>query len=563
VQPTVAVVNTGTPPAGSSGNPTPPKETDDKYLDIVNRANIAFKAAKYDEAKSLYLNAKNMRPADPWPSSQIIHIDNIKTEVNRNATERMIESSYRKHLATADSAFNKKAYELARMEYNEARKIKTTERYAASQLVNIDRALALESYKKEMKAGREAVSKKSYAEAEIAFNEALKSKPNDLDAKKELAKLNTLNSIQLRKTNEENTKALQLKQFNDSIAIADNMFQAGLFEEARTRYKRADKMKPGNGHVSKRIVEIDSIISVRKSLVNKSKKDSLNRVLYDNTIEKGNKALEAKDLKKAKAAYQQAITLYPDEKYPAERISAIDIMIAQEQAEKNAMLDRKQQLANAEKQYSLLISKGNAAMAKKQYEVAKLHFTQASTLKPTDKVPYAQLEIINRKLEEKRNNERYDHFIHLADSTAFSAKNRIASLPFYDSARIIKPAEVYPQRQIKAINDELLTDASKKMELQKQKERTEIFNAAYDHFKQGEDARIQHKYPEAYTFYTNFLSKLDTANVNQYLSSQSLYIRLAKDYVIRLEAYKPKPVAEPIKTAPKNDNRRRRRGNNS
>ena len=511
----------------------------------------------------LYINAKNLQPGDPWPSSQILNIDNIKSAADRSASERATELSYRKHITTGDSAFNKKAFEISRRAYIAALGVKTTDRYAASQIVKIDKQLMEERYNQFMNSGRSAVKNKLFAEADSAFNDALKLKPNDAEAKKEIAKINALNSLQLRKANEENLKAFQLKQYSDSLAIADNMFQAGLFEEARNRYKRADKLKPGTTHVSQRLHEIDSILLIRKSLVGKNKKDSLNRVLYDNTIEKGNKALEAKDFKKAKAAYQQAIALYPDEKYPAERISAIDIMIAQQQSEKNAMLDRKEQLARAEKEYSLLIAKGNSAMGKKQYEVAKLHFTQAAALKPTDKVPYAQLEMINRKLEEKRNNERYEHFIHLADSTAFSAKDRFYSLQFYDSARILKPAEVYPQRQIKAINEELLKDASKKMELQRQKERTEIFNAAFGFFKQAEDARLQHKYPEAYTLYSNFLSKLDTANVNQYLSSQSLYIRLAKDYIIRLEAYKPKPVTDTLKTAPGNENRRRRRGNKS
>ena len=57
---------------------------------------------------------------------------------------------------------------------------------------------------------------------------------------------------------------------------------------------------------------------------------------------------------------------------------------------------------------------------------------------------------------------------------------------------------------------------------------------------------------------SNFLQQLDTSSLTTYLSTELFYINLAKDFIRRLEPYKPKPVLDTIKTEAPQDKKRRR-----
>lgn len=141
--------------------------------------------------------------------------------------------------------------------------------------------------------------------------------------------------------------------------------------------------------------------------------------------------------------------------------------------------------------------------------------------------------------------EKYEHILHIADSTAWIAKDHKAALRWYDSARILRPAATYPGKQIAAVRQIL----HEKEVLEKKRLRTAQFNAAMADYKKAESFRLERNYPEAYKGYSGFLAQLDTLHLNEYPSAELHYINQAKDFLARLQQYKPQPEVI-IETSP-------------
>jgi hypothetical protein len=549
------------PPATSSTTPVidlPANSKENEYYDVIRRADSAYLKGNYDVAKQYYTTAQRLNPNDNWASQQL---GNIELRIKSGAKSEPLkanDAAYLKHIKTGDSAFNKKLFPAAKAAYVAALNIKNTDRYAASQIVKVEKALNEEDYTRLMKFGKEALSNKLLPEAEAAFTDALKKKGNDTEAKKMLEVVRREKTMASKRQEAETTSTIKLNQFRDTLQAADQLFRQARYDDAKKLYQKADRLKPGEAYALSRIKQIDSILVLRKSVMNKMKKDSADLLLYNGILDKAGKALDAGDLKKAKSLYIQAQTLRPDEKLPAQKISSIDVMLADEDAKKRNAAAERTKTETENKQYNTFIKQGNAAAIKKQYAAATDYYLQARAIKPGESYPRTQIELLSKKMEEIRNEEKYKEFIHLADSTAFQAGDQLAALRIYDSARALKPAEVYPRKQIISINDQLRKAASRALEQQRQKERTEQFNMAFENYRKGDDSRLQRKYPEAYTAYSKFLQQLDTTNLTGYLSTELFYINLAKDYIRRLETYKPKPVVDTIKTAPADDKRRRR-----
>jgi len=390
-----------------------PGEIDDKYSDIVTKANKAYLNQQFEEAKELYSKALELKPNHPWCISQIERIENKKNTLRIEDQQKASEATFRKHIKAGDSAFNTKSYEVAKFAYNQALGEKPIDAYAKAQLSKIDQVLKEDAYKSYVSIGKDALANQLLDNAASAFNEALKIRPNDPEAKKGLIKIDAARSAE-EKNAESQRKAI---------------------EEA-------------NG-----------------------------------------------------------------------------------------------------KKYNFSIKQGNAAMSKSEYQVARDFFLQAQQLRPTEKLPASQLQIINTKLAEIRENEKYESFSHFGDS-AFGSKDYTAALRWYDSARMVKPAATFPRKQILAVNQELLRIEEDRM----RQKRTEEFNKALAEFKKADAFRIERKYEEAYNGFSDFLNKVDTLNLNQYQPSQQYYVNQAKDYVYRLERYKPQPkmdtIVNPIEADP-------------
>jgi hypothetical protein len=237
---------------------------------------------------------------------QLSKIEEKKLANARKQYQSLCDFCYTKHKATGDSAFNKKAYSLAKSEYTQALRYKHSDTYIASQMGKIEKLEKDEQYRQLMKTGKEALTSSATPEATTASRDALKPGINDVQAKKEPSGGANKNSELVKKEQTANENITSLSEYRDTLAIADQFFQAGLYEAAKKTYKKAEALKPGEPYTRKRIAEIDSVLIARKQLLDRRKRDSANAALSANTISKTDKTGNAGDVKTAKSASRAA-----------------------------------------------------------------------------------------------------------------------------------------------------------------------------------------------------------------------------------------------------------------
>ncbi|HAH59263.1 MAG TPA: hypothetical protein DCL86_14050, partial [Bacteroidales bacterium] len=110
-----------------------------------------------------------------------------------------------------------------------------------------------------------------------------------------------------------------------------------------------------------------------------------------------------------------------------------------------------------EENYTRYIVEGDKAFANKQYSQAKPAYEQALDLKPGEKHPINQIQLIEKALiAEQALNDSYQQAIEAADRL-FNAGSYTDASRQYDGALELKPGETYPREQKQRI-EQLLAD---------------------------------------------------------------------------------------------------------
>ena len=376
--------------------------------------------------------------------------------------------------------------------------------------------------------GNLAFSMKNFSEAKAYYTKALEYRSNDPWCIGQIQKIE----------DEKNSSIIQDQQKEPDIAyqkhilIADSALVNKAHDKAKTAYEDALREKPNDPYAKEQLSKINLALQDES---------------YRNFISLGTDALRNQLFDMAEGAYEEALKIKPNDseanKGLAKVTAARNNMSADQ--EKQTEANRKLMQHENSRQYNLAIKQGNAALSNADYKVARDFFLQAQELNPQEKLPLTQLQLIDAKLAEKLEEEKYDEFIHLGDSS-YVVKDYKSALTWYDSARKLRPNATFPKRQITAVNQELLTIA----ETARKKKRTDAFNDALPYYKKADTLRSHQRYAEAFTNYTEFLGRLDTTEYDEYQGSEQLYITKAKEYLTRLERFKPQPEIKIDSLAP-------------
>jgi hypothetical protein len=198
---------------------------------------------------------------------------------------------------------------------------------------------------------------------------------------------------------------------------------------------------------------------------------------YTAAISKGDQAFAGANYKVAKDAYSEALTIKSSEAYPKTKIAEIDKLIA-ENAEKDKLAKEKE----INDKYNAAISKGDKALAAKDYAGAKLAYNEALAVKSNEQLPkdkIKEIETITADLaakdkaekdklaKEKELNDKYTAAIAKADAALFT-KNYEAAKSAYNEALAVKPNEQLPKDKIAGI-DKIISENAEKDKLAKEK----------------------------------------------------------------------------------------------
>ncbi len=194
---------------------------------------------------------------------------------------------------------------------------------------------------------------------------------------------------------------------------------------------------------------------------------------YKKTIESADNYFSKGDYINAKASYQIAVRLAPNEQYPKDRLQqSLDMIKVQ---------------MNISSLYSQKIQLADDLFDKKDFEGALKVYQEALTIIPGDNYATGKIQEISKSLSDARIlEENYQKNIINGDKL-LKEGNLEKALAEYQSASKLKPAETYPKEKINQI--------------EKQVAESKTISGAYETALQSADQAISHnKYDEAINY---------------------------------------------------------------
>ena len=464
------------------------KELQEKYQAAITAGDAAFKGSEWDEATAKYTDASNLKPEEKYPKDQLAAILLKKDEAAKKAEEerlaRELQEKYQAAISAGDLAFNSANYDAAEAKYAEASDLKPSEKYPKDQLAAIikkreelarkaeDERKAKEldaQYQAALAAADAAFGNEAWDEASAKYTEASGLKPAEKYPKDQLA------AIVARKAAAEKAaaEAARLKELDEkyqaALAAADAAFGKESWEDATKKYTEAGGLKPAEKYPKDQL----ALIAQRKAEAEAERAQAELDARYQAAIDQADAAFDKGDLASAKGKYTDAATIKPAERYPKDRITECDRLIAE--AARKAEEERK--AAELEARYNALIASADKAFQGKKLSDALNDYKDASGLKPAENYPKERIAEIEQRLdaaaqakaeeerllrERQERDKRYNDLIVAADK-AFLGKDFEKARTDYSAASGVKPEEQHPKDRLAEI-ERLLADAARQAE---------------------------------------------------------------------------------------------------
>lgn len=297
------------------------QELENKYTAVIQSADKLFKAGDLNNARVEYVRAAGVIKR-PWPEEQIGNITRIleeqaaaeSAEKQRVARETKVSAQYNAIIQKADMEFSNSNYIKARQLYSDAALLKPAEPHPEERLQIIattlefkakavkernDSIAAVAELKKmydiAVSRGRSYYLKEDFANAKIAYEEAVALKPAEAETRNQLEKINK-KLDDLEKERELNAR------YDSKITGSDSLLIAKEYELALIAFTEAAALKPDETYPVKQIKYI------QQERIIKAFKDSIIR--EKERMDRYNKASRSAELAKTEKRYGDAINSY-------------------------------------------------------------------------------------------------------------------------------------------------------------------------------------------------------------------------------------------------------------
>ncbi len=407
-------------------------KSEEKYYDIIDRADDFFEQNSLDAALQQYQESLKFIPNDDYALKKIAEIHKLKTE------QKGKQDSYSKALAEGENFLQQKKYDKALVAFKTAHTVFSDKDLPNQKIKQTQKLLA--KYQNEKKRADEEIVLakrylliKNYAMALEHYEKADSLLPDDPKIAQEI--------IQIK------PKAGKQAAYNKKTQEADNLYIGKSFGAAKQKYLEAEILWPENSYSKEMIEKIDTQLAHQKLNLEEN---------YKSALVRADSLFAIKEFDNAKAEYNLALSLKPDEKYPENKLKIIG-KYYQEQKRKSA------------KNYASEITGADSLFNIGKYKEAALKYEKAREVKPDDAYIKKQLKVINAKLEAFAAKEKVDLkfsvLVAYADSLFNEGQYELA-LGKYKEAQTLKSTAAYPPEKIKQIAN-LLANATKQKELEK------------------------------------------------------------------------------------------------
>lgn len=452
------------------------KELAEKYQAAITAADAAFKSEKWDDATTKYNEALGLKAGEKYPTDQLAVIVKKKEEAAKKAEEerlaKELQEKYQAAITAADAAFKADKLDDATAKYNEALGFKSGEKYPKDQLAAIvkkkedaakkaeEERLAKElqeKYQAAIAAADAAFAADKWEDATTMYNEALGFKSGEKYPKDQLSAIQKKKDDKAKQEEEERKQRELDERYQAAIVAADQAFGKQDWEAARGKYNEASAIKPTEKYPK------DQLAAISKSIADAEakRKEEEQAVKYQGLITEADAAFGREDYAAAKAKYQEAGVLKPQEKYPKDRILECDAKAA----EKARLAEEERKRQELEARYMELITKADKAFGKDEFSAALNDYKDALKLKPQEAHPKARIAAIEQKMdsaaqakaeeerlerERKDRDKRYADLVSAADKD-FGSKAYDKAERGYRDALEIKPGEAHPETRLSDI----------------------------------------------------------------------------------------------------------------
>ncbi|MEK6616310.1 MAG: hypothetical protein AABZ32_09400, partial [Bacteroidota bacterium] len=329
------------------------KQKEQQYKDAIAKADAAFGTKDYAGAKNSYTQASTIKPAEQYPKNKIAEIDKLLVDFDAQksaaAKQKEMDEKYKAAIAKGDVAFGTKNYTPAKAGYTEATGIKPAEQYPKTKLAEIDKLLGADEaekqkeqqYKDAIARGDKGLGAKDYTHAKSAYQEASGMKPNEAYPKNKIAEIDKIIADLASKNASDKTLN---ENYLAAITRGDYAFNGKTYSNAKAAYNEALTYKPNEQYPKDKLMEIEKIEKDRIAAQAQQDKDQK----YNMAIGKADGFFKSKYYLPAKGSYEEALTYKPNEKYPTDRITQIEVLL------KNALVA--QNIKKAPKQTAAIVS---------------------------------------------------------------------------------------------------------------------------------------------------------------------------------------------------------------
>ncbi|MDP3915471.1 MAG: hypothetical protein Q8R96_17230 [Bacteroidota bacterium] len=418
-------------------------EKQKQFNDLIAQADNSYKSKNFDQAVTLYNQAKQLVPEKEYPQTQI---DLINQEKLQLAKIEQLDQEFKEAIQMADQSLAANDLQQAKLHYQNALKLKATEGYPKEKLNEITEKETKESSFIELLASADKeVLSLNYDESIRLLNDALKIKPRDASVQKRIDDIMGL-------------KKQQSVRENFEVAIQSGDQQKGQqnYERAISFYRDALKLLPNNEIALAKISETEQLLA-------KEKQEKLVEGNYLATISKADKSFNSEDYADARKFYSEALTIKPNEAFPKERISQIDGIIAEktrlQQIEKQKEEERLIALASANNQaFNDAMANADKAFSENDFNTAKSGYEKALAIKVADPVAKQKLGQTEAQLAQlAKMTQAYNTAITAANKFVGDKRYQDAKEKYQEALQYLPDSE-YPKQQIIKL-DELLAQA--------------------------------------------------------------------------------------------------------
>lgn len=338
------------------------------YQSVMATGDREFASKNYIKAKTCYQEALRMKPNDSAAKNKLDKTLKLIREESKN------EEKFYDFIDKADEYFNGGDLNNALNEYNKALKIKPKDEYALEKKTYITKVLQdekdkLDSFNNMAALGDKLLKEEKFAEAVLQYESALKLYPNNGPVKSKLKEAKDKNEAY-------NLKVSEYERFKNQ----------GHEYELRKKYSEAIESYQQALNIFPADEELPTIISTLQA-----KKDVADS--YDKKIRMADALYEDQSYNAARSAYQEALTIIPNDSYSEDMIARIDEIVNSDD-----YINIQKEKAKLDNDFSVLMNKGANAEGFNNYELAISFYDQALALKPGNQEAVAKKEEAQKSL---------------------------------------------------------------------------------------------------------------------------------------------------------------------